>query len=81
MTEGFQVPMVAWTLGVHTLAVEASPRLGRRSGRPLPNVILQARANGTGAQRCCRCCRTMRGYRRIAAATRTFRVYEHVPVT
>jgi hypothetical protein len=43
MTEGFQVPMVAWTLGVHTLDVAASPADGAEPGSP-PNVILQTRA-------------------------------------
>jgi hypothetical protein len=42
MTEGFQVPMVAWTLGVHTLRVEAEP--ANLAGPPWPNVILQTRA-------------------------------------
>lgn len=42
MTEGFQVPMVAWTLGVHTLRVEATPT--KLVGAPWPAVILQARA-------------------------------------
>ena len=42
MTEGFQVPMVAWTLGVRTLGVEAEPT--RLAGPPWPNVILQTRA-------------------------------------
>jgi len=42
MTEGFQVPMVAWTLGVHTLRVEAEP--ANLVGPPWPNVILQTRA-------------------------------------
>jgi hypothetical protein len=42
MTEGFQVPMVAWTLGVRTLRVEAEP--SQLAGPPWPNVILQARA-------------------------------------
>ncbi|MGN6870679.1 MAG: hypothetical protein ACTHMY_19985 [Solirubrobacteraceae bacterium] len=42
MTEGFQVPMAAWTLGVHTLQVEASPN--KIVGRPWPAVILQTRA-------------------------------------
>jgi hypothetical protein len=41
MTEGFQVPMVAWTLGVHTLQVEAPPP-GDDPGEP-PNVIFQTR--------------------------------------
>jgi hypothetical protein len=43
MTEGFQVPMVAWTLGVHTLQVAASPTAGAPLPPP-PNVILQTRA-------------------------------------
>jgi hypothetical protein len=46
MTEGFQVPMVAWTLGVHTLDVEASPAAGAPPP-PAPNVILQTRAQST----------------------------------
>ena len=44
MTEGFQVPMVAWTLGVHTLRIAASPVSVENAG-PAPNVILQTRAN------------------------------------
>ncbi|HEY8625666.1 MAG TPA: hypothetical protein VIL82_06645 [Solirubrobacteraceae bacterium] len=43
MTEGFQVPMVAWALGVHTLEVQASPTTGAPLPPP-PNVILQTRA-------------------------------------
>jgi hypothetical protein len=42
MTEGFQVPMAAWTLGVHTLRIEATP--STLAGPPWPAVILQARA-------------------------------------
>ena len=42
MTEGFQVPMVAWTLGVRTLRVEAEP--SNLAGPPWPAVILQTRA-------------------------------------
>jgi hypothetical protein len=42
MTEGFQVPLVAWTLGVHTLQVEAPPQSVENPGSP-PNVILQTR--------------------------------------
>ena len=42
MTEGFQVPMVAWTLGVHTLRIEATPNT--LVGPPWPEVILQTRA-------------------------------------
>jgi hypothetical protein len=42
MTEGFQVPMVAWNLGVHTIRIEASPQ--SRPLPPAPNVIFQTRA-------------------------------------
>jgi hypothetical protein len=42
MTEGFQVPMVAWTLGVHTLRIEAPP--SKLAPPPGPTVILQTRA-------------------------------------
>jgi hypothetical protein len=43
MTEGFQVPMVAWTLDVHTRAIQAPPAAGTPPP-PAPNVILQTRA-------------------------------------
>jgi hypothetical protein len=43
MTEGFQVPMVAWTLGVHTIQIEAPPGSLANPGPP-PNVIFQTRA-------------------------------------
>jgi len=42
MTEGFQVPMLAWNLHVHTLRIEASPTEAG-TGAP-PNVIFQTRA-------------------------------------
>ncbi len=42
-TEGFQVPMLAWQLGVRTSYVQASPTAGEEPGLP-PNVIFQARA-------------------------------------
>jgi hypothetical protein len=42
MTEGFQVPMLAWNLDVHTLRIEAPPTVPG-TGRP-PNVIFQTRA-------------------------------------
>jgi hypothetical protein len=42
MTEGFQVPMVAWTLGVHTRDIQAPPV--SETPPPAPNVILQTRA-------------------------------------
>ncbi len=43
MAEGFQVPLVAWTLGVHTVQIEAPPASVEDAGAP-PNVILQTRA-------------------------------------
>jgi hypothetical protein len=45
MTEGFQVPMVAWTLNVHTLDVQAPPPAGTQPEASAPNVILQTRAS------------------------------------
>jgi hypothetical protein len=45
MTEGFQVPLVAWTLDVHTDEVQAPPPAGTQPSATAPNVILQARAS------------------------------------
>jgi hypothetical protein len=42
MTEAFQVPMLAYMLGVHTLRIEEPPALAG-TGAP-PNVIFQTRA-------------------------------------
>jgi hypothetical protein len=42
-TEGFQVPMLAWYLGVRTSYVQASPASATEPG-PAPNVIFQTRA-------------------------------------
>jgi hypothetical protein len=47
MTEGFQVPLVAWTLGVHTLRVEGPPAAGADPGAA-PNVALQTSAHTDG---------------------------------
>jgi hypothetical protein len=55
MTEGFQVPMVAWNLGVRTLQIEDQPTIPDPKKNPLawapksaaPNVILQDRDNGS----------------------------------
>jgi hypothetical protein len=74
MTEGFQVPMVAWTLGVHTLAVEASPVSGPIEP-PLPNVIMRSRANGSLRTAVLPPLPHAAGYR-LAARTSTFRLYE-----
>jgi hypothetical protein len=49
MTEGFQVPMVSWALGVPTTRVEASPLAGSEPGPP-PNVILQTRDTRSAAR-------------------------------
>jgi hypothetical protein len=43
MTEGFQVPMLAWNLDVHTARLAASPASVSHPG-PAPNVIFQTRA-------------------------------------
>jgi hypothetical protein len=48
MTEGFQVPMVAWALDVHTVDVGAPAAAGSKPG-PAPNVILQARDTRSAA--------------------------------
>ena len=48
MTEGFQVPMVAWYLDVRILRVEAQPSTIVTTG-PWPNVIFQARDTGSAA--------------------------------
>jgi hypothetical protein len=42
MTEGFQVPMLAWNLDVHTIRIQAPPTVPG-AGAP-PNVIFQTRA-------------------------------------
>jgi hypothetical protein len=74
MTEGFQVPMLAWNLYVHTLRIEASPTVAG-AGAP-PNVVFQTRAQRSahllpivGAWHGV-------GYTRVAHA-RTFRVFAH----
>jgi hypothetical protein len=75
MTEGFQVPMVAWTLGVHTLQIESSP-LSRTHLPPAPNVIFQTRA-----QRHASLLPHVRDWQgthyRLVAHVRTFRVYSN----
>ncbi|MGZ4171313.1 MAG: hypothetical protein ACXVRN_08115 [Solirubrobacteraceae bacterium] len=47
MTEGFQVPMVAWVLGVPTTRIEAPPTEGGaehpQPASEAPNLVLQAR--------------------------------------
>jgi hypothetical protein len=75
MTEGFQVPMVAWTLGVHTLQVEASPLPGQPLP-PAPNVIFQTRAQHNASL-----LPRVRAWStvpyQLVAHVRTFKVYSH----
>jgi hypothetical protein len=76
MTEGFQVPMVAWTLGVHTVRVDASPLPGAPLP-PAPNVIFQTRA-----QRHASLLPSVRDWSaavpyQLVAHVRTFKVYSH----
>ncbi len=49
MTEGFQVPMLSWILGVPTTRVEAPPLAGTEPG-PAPNIILQTRDTRSAAR-------------------------------
>ena len=79
MTEGFQVPLLAYQLGVHTDQVEASPLVAieRRARRRTSS----SRPARPAAHTCCRRCRTGRAPAyRLALANRTFRVYEHCTV-
>jgi hypothetical protein len=77
MTEGFQVPMVAWTLGVHTLRIEVPP--AKLAPPPWPTVILQTRAQSnssllpTATQ--IRAWERAGARYRLAAHVRTFRVF------
>jgi hypothetical protein len=76
MTEGFQVPMLAWTLGVHTMQIEAAPLPGQ-GVPPAPNVIFQTRA-----QRNASLLPRVRDWSsavpyQLVAHVRTFRVYSH----
>jgi hypothetical protein len=73
MTEGFQVPMLAWILGIHTVDVQASPLTGQPLP-PAPNVIFQTRA-----QHKAHLLPFVRAWSnvhyRLVAHERTFRVY------
>jgi hypothetical protein len=73
MTEGFQVPMVAYTLGVHSLRIEASPLPGQPLP-PAPNVIVQTRA-----QRHARLLPILGDWKgtpyKLVAHVRTYRIY------
>ncbi len=73
MTEGFQVPMVAWMLGVHMIRIEAPPGSTANPG-PAPNVVFQTRATGTAFL-----LPILRGWKgvryQLVAHARTFSVY------
>jgi hypothetical protein len=79
MTEGFQVPMLAWTLGVHTIDVEASPLSVSNPG-PAPNVIFQTRAQRNAHLLPVVGAWSTTPYR-LVAKTKTFRVFEHCRTT
>jgi hypothetical protein len=71
MTEGFQVPMLAWNLNVHTVRIEAPPTVPG-TGTP-PNVIFQTRA-----QRSAHLLPIIKPWHvsySLIARNRTFRVY------
>ncbi len=73
MTEGFQVPMVAWTLGVHTARIEAPPASLSQPGAP-PDVIFQTRATRQ-ASLLPLVHSWPRAHYRLAAHVRKFRVF------
>jgi hypothetical protein len=73
MTEGFQVPMVAYDLDVKILRVQAAPLTGQPIP-PAPNVIFQARANRKAALLPSVHTWPATHYR-LVALTKTFRVF------
>jgi hypothetical protein len=74
MTEGFQVPMLAWNLDVHTMRIAASPTIAG-TGTP-PNVIFQTRAQSNSTL--LPIVRAWKGIRYTPVArVRTFRVFSH----
>ena len=75
MTEGFQVPQVAWYLGVHTDRLEGPPTEAEPPG-PAPNVVLQAapHTHWTPLPLLSTWPGTHYSY---VAGTRTFRLFEH----
>ncbi|MEO6858566.1 MAG: hypothetical protein ABI323_08270 [Solirubrobacteraceae bacterium] len=75
MTEGFQVPMVAWTLGVHTDRIEPSPLNAEEPGTP-PNVILQTSAHTGGIKLPIVRAWTNVSYK-FVAQVRSFRLFTH----
>jgi hypothetical protein len=73
MTEGFQVPIVAWMLGVHVARVQQPPASAAEPG-PAPNVVFQTRATRTSFLLPILGAWTHVHYR-LVAHVRTFRVY------
>jgi hypothetical protein len=75
MTEGFQVPMLAYYVGVHTLTVDAPPAADAPPG-PAPNVVFQAAETRDAAL--LPVLHEWPNVRyQLIGTTRTFRVFEH----
>jgi hypothetical protein len=75
MTEGFQVPMLAYYLGVHTAQVQAAPLSPSQAGPP-PNVIFQTREHRSAHLLPLLSSWPTTQYQ-LVLRNRTFRVYEH----
>ncbi len=75
MTEGFQVPLIAYVLDVHTDDVAASP-LGPSQAGPAPNVIFQTRETRHAHLLPPLTDWPATAYR-LVLRNKTFRVYEH----
>ena len=75
MTEGFQVPMLAYYVGVHTLTIEAPPAAGappgpRRTSSSRRRDALDAALLPILGQ-------WPNAHYQLVGTTRTFRVFEH----
>ena len=77
MTEGFQVPMLAWQLDVHTDAIQAPPAEGTTPPPP-PNVIFRTRAQSNATPLPLLSDWPSTDYSRDVHV-RTFSVYSHCP--
>jgi hypothetical protein len=77
MTEGFQVPMLAWQLDVHTDAIQAPPAAGTAPPPP-PNVIFRTRAQSNATPLPLLSDWPNTNYSRDVHV-RTFSVYSHCP--
>jgi hypothetical protein len=75
MTEGFQVPMLAWQLHVHTDQIQAPPSAGTTPPPP-PNVIFRTRAQSNATPLPLLSDWPQTQYRR-AVHVRTFSVYSN----